>query len=84
MLIFKRSGGKPMRKIWLSLLCLILSGLVVLPLAFAQDPTGAATLEANPQASIDYVWVLVCGFLVMFMQAGLRWLRLVLPGKERY
>ena len=38
--------------------------------AFAQDPGGAATLAANPQAPVDYVWILVCGFLVFFMQAG--------------
>ncbi|MDD3845863.1 MAG: ammonium transporter [Syntrophorhabdaceae bacterium] len=36
----------------------------------APDPTGARTLAANAQAPVDYVWVLVCGFLVMFMQAG--------------
>jgi Amt family ammonium transporter len=34
------------------------------------DPTGAKTLKASPEAPVDYVWVLVCGFLVMFMQAG--------------
>ncbi len=39
--------------------------------AFAQaDPTGAATLRLNPQAPVDYVWVLVAAFLVFFMQAG--------------
>jgi len=38
--------------------------------AMAGDPTGAATLKANPGLAVDYVWVLVCGFLVMFMQAG--------------
>jgi Amt family ammonium transporter len=37
---------------------------------FAQDPGGAETLAQNPQAPVDYVWVLVCGFLVFFMQAG--------------
>jgi Amt family ammonium transporter len=36
----------------------------------APDPTGAKTLAENAQAPVDYVWVLVCGFLVMFMQAG--------------
>jgi Amt family ammonium transporter len=36
----------------------------------APDPTGAATLKADPGKAVDYVWVLVCGFLVMFMQAG--------------
>ncbi|MDD5423776.1 MAG: ammonium transporter [Candidatus Omnitrophica bacterium] len=39
-------------------------------LAFAQDPSGAETLAQNPNAPVDYVWVLVCGFLVFFMQAG--------------
>ena len=34
------------------------------------DATGAGTLRANPEAPMDYVWVLICGFLVMFMQAG--------------
>lgn len=38
--------------------------------AVAQDPGGAETLRANPSAPVDYVWVLVCGFLVFFMQAG--------------
>lgn len=36
----------------------------------APDPTGAATLAADPTIPITYVWVLVCAFLVMFMQAG--------------
>ena len=36
----------------------------------APDPFGIKTLEDNPKAPVDYVWVLVCGFLVMFMQAG--------------
>ncbi|MDI6881192.1 MAG: hypothetical protein QMD16_17850 [Desulfitobacteriaceae bacterium] len=36
----------------------------------AGDPTGARTLEENPEAPVDYVWVLICGFLVMFMQPG--------------
>lgn len=39
-------------------------------LVYAQDPIGASTLAGNPNAPLDYVWVLVCGFLVMFMQAG--------------
>ena len=38
--------------------------------AFAQDPSGAETLAQNPNSPVDYVWVLVCGFLVFFMQAG--------------
>jgi Amt family ammonium transporter len=34
------------------------------------DPGGASTLVANPGAPVDFVWVLVCAFLVFFMQAG--------------
>lgn len=36
----------------------------------APDPTGASTLNKNPEVALDYLWVLICGFLVMFMQAG--------------
>jgi Amt family ammonium transporter len=39
-------------------------------LAMAADPSGADTLAQNSMAPIDYVWVLMCGFLVFFMQAG--------------
>jgi len=39
-------------------------------MALAGDPTGAETLKSDPGLPVDYVWVLVCGFLVMFMQAG--------------
>ena len=80
-----------MRKIWLSLLCLVLSGLVVLPLVLAADPGGTSTGTINdvPAAlpgqptlqevaaqvghnkiAINFVWILVTGFLVMFMQPG--------------
>jgi len=52
------------------LIGLIVSGLAMAACAFAQDPGGAETLAANAQAPVDYVWVLVCGFLVFFMQAG--------------
>jgi Amt family ammonium transporter len=40
-------------------------------LAFAQgDPTGAETLKVQPGAPVDYVWILMCAFLVFLMQAG--------------
>ncbi|QCQ21410.1 ammonium transporter [Desulfoglaeba alkanexedens] len=55
---------------YLFLMALVILGLGLSALAFAQDPTGAETLEANPQAPVDYVWVMICGFLVMFMQPG--------------
>lgn len=48
----------------------LLASIVFPYLAFAADPSGAETLAQNPQAPVDYVWVLVCGFLVFFMQAG--------------
>ncbi|RJS80862.1 ammonium transporter, partial [Methanophagales archaeon] len=44
--------------------------LALIPGVMAGDPTGARTLEENPEAPVDYVWVLICGFLVMFMQPG--------------
>ncbi len=34
------------------------------------DPTGAITLAENPDAPVNFSWTLLCGFLVMFMQAG--------------
>ena len=34
------------------------------------DPSGAATLAADPSAPVNFVWVLIAGFLVFFMQAG--------------
>jgi len=52
---------------------LIISLLVLVILstpAIAGDPSGAKTLNENPEAPVDFVWILVCGFLVMFMQAG--------------
>lgn len=39
-------------------------------MAQGPDPSGAATLEADPTAPVNFVWVLVAAFLVFFMQAG--------------
>lgn len=36
----------------------------------AGDPTGSATLAADPAAPTTFIWMLVAGFLVFFMQAG--------------
>ena len=38
--------------------------------AWAGDPTGVETLKKEPGKALDFVWILLCGFLVMFMQAG--------------
>ncbi|MFA5255819.1 MAG: ammonium transporter [Candidatus Omnitrophota bacterium] len=48
----------------------LMASLGLISACFAQDPGGAATLASNPQLPVDYVWVLMCGFLVFFMQAG--------------
>jgi Amt family ammonium transporter len=37
---------------------------------FAADPTGAETLEQNPNVALDFVWVLVAAALVFLMQGG--------------
>lgn len=59
---------RKMRKVGLVGIVLLLA---LSSFAFAQaDPTGAVTLRANPQAPVDYVWILVAAFLVFFMQAG--------------
>lgn len=51
-------------------LILALLTLTTATAALAADPTGAETLQSNEAAPIDFVWVLVSGFLVFFMQAG--------------
>ena len=38
--------------------------------AWAADPTGPATLKADPNAPVNFAWTLVAAFLVFFMQAG--------------
>ncbi|MBI2918864.1 MAG: ammonium transporter [Chloroflexi bacterium] len=40
----------------------------------AADPTGADTLEANPNAAVNMAWTLIAGFLVWFMQLGFAFL----------
>ncbi|MCS7233957.1 MAG: ammonium transporter [Synergistetes bacterium] len=39
-------------------------------ISYAKDPTGLETLRGNSVMPVDYVWILVCAFLVMFMQTG--------------
>jgi len=60
---------KQLRKILIVLLFLFLIFAPVLSYA-GGDPTGAETLKKNPSAPLDYIWVLICAFLVMFMQPG--------------
>ncbi len=57
-----------MRRFWVFFFfILVLLGMNVV---WAQDPIGQTTLQENPALPTDYVWILVCGFLVFFMQAG--------------
>lgn len=51
------------------LMVLIFLGMIVSPVV-AADPSGESTLDENPTAPLDFIWVLMCGFLVMFMQPG--------------
>lgn len=51
----------------LVLLSLLLLGII--PVSGA-DPSGAATLAEDPSAPVNFIWVLICAFLVMLMQAG--------------
>lgn len=53
-------------------ICVMLVGISMMQgKALAEgDPTGAATLEANPNAPVNFVWTLMAAFLVFFMQAG--------------
>ncbi|MBI4281954.1 MAG: ammonium transporter [Chloroflexi bacterium] len=43
-------------------------------IALAADPTGTATLEANPNMAVNMAWTLITGFLVWFMQLGFAFL----------
>jgi Amt family ammonium transporter len=52
----------------LGLVCLVwLAWSATRGVALAADPTG---LGGTADAAINYVWILVCAFLVMFMQPG--------------
>ena len=37
---------------------------------FASDPDGSATLAADATAPLTFIWLMICGVLVFFMQAG--------------
>lgn len=50
----------------------VLASLFAAIPAFAGDPTGTETYQGEDAivAAIDFIWVLIAAFLVMFMQAG--------------
>jgi Amt family ammonium transporter len=52
----------------LALVCLLwLAWATTRGTVLAANPTGTG---ATADSAVDYVWILICGFLVMFMQAG--------------
>jgi Amt family ammonium transporter len=60
-----------LRRMVFPLILLLLVLVTTVPaLAQAPDPNGAATIEANPSAAVNFSWTLIAAFLVFFMQAG--------------
>ena len=47
-----------------------LSVVLLAGVAMAGDPLGVEAMKADPGKAVDYTWVLICGFLVIFMQPG--------------
>lgn len=56
-----------MRKRFLWLLLGMAAGPVC---SWAGDPSGAATIQAKPEAAVNFTWTLIAAFLVFFMQVG--------------
>lgn len=54
------------QRLILILICL----LALVSPALGADPSGKATYEESPESAVNFSWVLICGFLVMSMQAG--------------
>ena len=48
----------------------LLVSLVLPAPALAADPSGAETLLENPDAPLDYVWIIIAAALVFIMQGG--------------
>ncbi len=51
-------------------LSVALSLLLLPSTALASDPSGAATLLDNPDAPLDYIWIILAAALVFVMQGG--------------
>jgi ammonium transporter, Amt family len=54
----------------LILVLLIILVTAVPAAAQGADPTGTATVEADPNTAVNFSWTLIAAFLVFFMQAG--------------
>src|SRR5690606_26853174 len=78
----KREGEPHMRfglsrRLPAALAISLMLGLITTVTALAADPNGAETLATSedPAATaITFVWLMVCGTLVFFMQAGFAFL----------
>ena len=65
------AGVRAFRMSLMGFSAILVGSALMQGVAMAQaDPTGAATLEANPNAPVNFVWTLMAAFLVFFMQAG--------------
>ncbi|MFA5414828.1 MAG: ammonium transporter, partial [Methanoregula sp.] len=58
------------KKNGLRLIAILICLLVLIVPALGADPSGKTTYEENPATAVNFSWVLICGFLVMSMQAG--------------
>lgn len=66
-----------LRRLPTALVLILLIGVLTSGSAFAADPNGADTLAAAEDpagTAITFVWLMVCGTLVFFMQAGFAFL----------
>lgn len=61
----------PPAKVGLGLiLCLVLVSLAASLAIAAPDPTGASTLQKDYNAPVNFIWTMICGFMVIFMMTG--------------
>jgi Amt family ammonium transporter len=59
-----------MKKIRILPILILIGLLVLITPGLCGDPSGATTYESDPDTAVNFTWVLICGFLVMSMQAG--------------
>ncbi len=67
---FRMLWRNGLNELKLQKILLVLLLIKALHPVMAADPTGAESLASDPKLPVDFVWTLICGFLVMFMQAG--------------
>ncbi len=53
-----------------AVLLMVTAPALAIPPGWIGDANGAKTLKKYPHAPVNFAWTLLCGFLVMFMQAG--------------